>query len=146
VASLKLLSRPKQIALLTHTGRVPESVLQDLSDARRVQLLKNSIAASSDQVKEVLGHFYESYATDFQRVDNAVEMASEILRSYGSARLPPEVADLFSYGSTPPPAIKQVSRELSDSLSEWIDLLAVWIRLYPQNVYPPQVCLFMRLP
>ncbi len=109
----------KQIALLTHTGKVPESVLEDLSDARKLKILKARIAASAEQDRELLGHFYQGYETDFQGAENAVEIASEILSSYAMTPLPDEKATLFSHGSNPSPVIKQLAQSLAESLTEW---------------------------
>jgi hypothetical protein len=109
----------KQIALLTRDGKVPKSVLQDLVDARRVKTLSSEIDASAETVKNLLGHFYEGYATDFQQPEKAIENTSELLRLSGATGIPDKLAQLVTYGSNPPLIIKQIGNELQDSFKKW---------------------------
>lgn len=126
----------KQISLLTHTGKVPESILEDLSDARKLKMLKARITASAEQDRELLGHFYQGYDTDFQGVENAIKKASEILSSYATSPLPDEKATLFSHGSNPPLMIKQLAQPLAESLIEWDKLAKDLDPLVPINRLP----------
>jgi hypothetical protein len=118
--SLKLL-RPsfyrdqREVASLTHEGKVPETILQDLADARKLKALKAEIQASAAQVHQVLGDFYRGYDTDFSRIEQAVEFASEVLKR--SAAEP--VAKYFSRGSEPPVEVKQIGSHLQQSLAKW---------------------------
>jgi len=129
----------KQIALLTHTGKVPDSVLKDLSDARKLKILKAAIAASTEQDRELLGHFYQGYETDFQRVENAIEIAAEILSSYSLVPLSEEAANLFSHGFNPPPLIKQFAQELAVSFCEWEESAKGLAEFIPVHRLPTSV-------
>ncbi|MBT0158464.1 DUF3320 domain-containing protein [Candidatus Bathyarchaeota archaeon A05DMB-2] len=119
-SSLKLL-RPsfyrdqREIANLTHEGRVPDTILQDLADARRLKALKTEIQVSAEQVREVLGHFYRGYDTDFSRVEQAIEFTSEILKRSGTE----PITKYFSQGSEPPFEVKQIGSQLQQSLAKW---------------------------
>ncbi|MCW4047392.1 MAG: DUF3320 domain-containing protein [Candidatus Bathyarchaeota archaeon] len=119
-SSLKLL-RPsfyrdqREIANLTHEGRVPETILQDLADARKLKALKAEIQGSAEQVRKVLGHFYRGYDTDFSRVEQAIEFTSEILKRSGTA----PITKYFSQGSEPPFEVRQIGSQLQQSLSKW---------------------------
>jgi hypothetical protein len=112
-------SDQKQIALLTHDGNVPKSVLQDLLDARKLKMLSAEIDASAESVKELLGHFYEGYATDFERAEKAVEVTSELFKQAGAAGIPEKLATLVSYGSDPPLVIRQLGNELEELFEKW---------------------------
>ncbi|KON31126.1 hypothetical protein AC478_03260 [miscellaneous Crenarchaeota group-1 archaeon SG8-32-3] len=126
----------KQIALLTYDGKVPKSVLQDLLDVRNLKMLRAELEASADSVEDLLGHFYEGYATDFVRIENAVEIASELFRSAGTAGIPEELAQLASYGSEPPLVIRQLGNELKDSFEKWDQLAKQLSSLLPASHLP----------
>jgi len=126
----------KQIALLTHDGKVPKSVLQDLLDARKLKMLSAEIEASAESVKGLLGHFYEGYATDFERAEKAVEIASELFRRTGATGIPEGIAKLVSYGSDPPLVIRQLGNELEESFEKWDQLAKELNYLLPTSRLP----------
>jgi hypothetical protein len=129
-------SDQKQIALLTHDGNVPKSVLQDLLDARKLKMLSAEIDASAESVKELLGHFYEGYATDFERAEKAVEVTSELFKQAGAAGIPEELATLVSYGSDPPLVIRQLGNELEELFEKWDQLAKELSSLLPTSRLP----------
>jgi hypothetical protein len=126
----------KQISLLTHEGKAPKSVLQDLLDARRVKTLSAEIAASAESVHALLGHFYQGYSTDFQQVERAVDVASEFFGMCGTIGVPDKLSQLVSYGSTPPLVIKQIGNELYDSYEKWNQLTEALRSLLPMSRVP----------
>ena len=109
----------KQIALVSREGRVPKSVLNDLLDARRLRTLSAEIDANAESVRSLLGHFYKGYETDFQRAEKAIEIASEISRLSGATPIPENLVKLVSYGSNPPPTMKQIGNEVQESVDKW---------------------------
>ena len=129
-------SDQKQMALLTHDGKVPKSVLQDLLDARKLKMLSTEIDASFEHVKELLGYFYEGYATDFERIGKAVEVTSELFRQTGAAGIPDSLATLVSYGSDPPLAIRQLGNELEELFEKWDQLAKELSSLLPTSSLP----------
>jgi superfamily I DNA and/or RNA helicase len=129
-------SDQKQIALLTHDGNVPKSVLQDLLDARKLKMLSAEIDASAESVKELLGHFYEGYATDFERAEKAVEVTSELFKQAGAAGIPEKLATLVSYGSDPPLVIRQLGNELEELFEKWDQLAKGLSSLLPTSRLP----------
>ena len=126
----------KQIALLTHDGKVPKSVLQDLLDARKLKMLSAEIEASADSVKDFLGHFYEGYVTDFERAENAVKITSELFKHTGATGIPEKLAQLVSYGSEPPLVIRQLGNELEESFEKWDQLAKQLSSLLPTSRLP----------
>ncbi len=109
----------KQLALLTHNGKVPKSILQDLLDARKLKMLSAEIEASAELVQSLLGHFYQGYATDFERAEKAVENVSELFRLAGTSWISEELSQLVSYGSDPPLLVRQLGNELAGSFEKW---------------------------
>ncbi len=105
----------RELASLTHEGKVPDTVLQDLAEARKLKALKAEIQAESEQVRSVLGDFYRGYDTDFSRVEQAIEFTSEILKL--STAVP--VARFFARGSEPPMEVKQIGSQLKQSVAKW---------------------------
>jgi hypothetical protein len=126
----------KQIALLTHDGKVPKTILQDLLDARKLKLLNAELETSAESVKELLGHFYEGYATDFERAEKAIETTSELFRQTGASGIPEELAQLVSYGSDPPLIIRQIGNELEESFEKWDHLATELGSLLPTSRLP----------
>ncbi len=126
----------KQISLLTHDGKVPKSVLQDLLDARKLKMLRAELKDSADSVKELLGHFYEGYATDFERAENAVEITSELFRWAGAAGIPEELAKIVSYGSEPPLLLRQLGNDLEESFEKWDQFAKQLSSLLPTSRLP----------
>jgi hypothetical protein len=126
----------KQIALLTHDGKVPKSVLQDLIDARRLKKLTTAIEAQTETVQSLLGHFYQRYETDFQQIEQAIETTSELFSLSGAKGIPEKVAQIATYGSNPPLAIKQIGNDLHDSFEKWRQLAEELSSLLPISCLP----------
>jgi hypothetical protein len=126
----------KQIALLTHDGRVTKSVLQDLLEARKLKMLSAELEASAESVKGLLGHFFKGYATDFERAEKAIEITSELFSRTGATGIPEEIVKLISYGSDPPLIIQQLGNELEESFEKWDQLAKELGSLLPTTRLP----------
>ncbi len=126
----------KQIALLTHDEKVPKSVLRDLLDARRLKTLSAQIEASAESLQNLLGHFYKRYETDFQRIEKAIEITSELFTLSGATGVPENLARLVSYRSDPPLIIRQIGNELQDSFEKWDQLAKELSSLLPMSCLP----------
>lgn len=126
----------KQISLLAHDGKVPKTVLQDLTDARRLKRLTAEIKVSAETMHKLLGHFYQGFETDFQKTEKAIEITSELFKLSGAKGIPKKLAQLVSYGSNPPLAIKQVGNELRDSFEKWHQLAEELSSLLPMSRVP----------
>jgi superfamily I DNA and/or RNA helicase len=129
-------SDQKQIALATHDGKVPESVLNDLLDARRLKALSDEIEASTESVRSLLGHFYQGYDTDFQRIEKAIQNTIEFHRLMGAAAVPETLAKLVTNGSEPEIVINRIGSELQESLDRWDQLAKELNDLLPINSLP----------
>ena len=70
----------KEIALLTHQGKVPKTVLKDLLDAKKTKAIKAQIESYAQKVQEVLGHYYNGIETNFQTVEKAIEIVDEVFK------------------------------------------------------------------
>lgn len=126
----------KQIALLTRDGKVPKSALQDLLEARRLKMLQAEIDTSASAVQSLLGHFYQGFRTDFQQVEKAMAIASEIIKLSAPAAVPANLSRLVSYGSDPPLMIKQLANELQESLENWDQHVMELSDLLPLSYLP----------
>jgi hypothetical protein len=108
-----------QIARTTHDGEVPETVLQDLIDARKAKTLKAEINGYTDTLQRLLGHFYEGSNTDFGKVEEAVESTKEILQLVGPTVITENLVKLASHGTSPPQQVRWNGIELQESVDEW---------------------------
>ncbi|MCX8153253.1 MAG: DUF4011 domain-containing protein [Candidatus Bathyarchaeota archaeon] len=126
----------KRIALLTREGKVPQTILQDLLEARRLKMLHAEIETSRSTVKSLLGPLYQGFGTDFQRIEKALELASNLLKMLEPTGIPTNLALLVSHGSDPPLVIKQISNELQESLEKWNNLARELSDLLPMSCMP----------
>jgi hypothetical protein len=124
----------KDIAVLTHEGKVPKTVMRDLIDARKAKSLKSETETYLADVKDSLGHFYKGYETDFQRVDKALETTAEIYKILGGSSIPKELAELISYPTIPSQEIKQAANELNETLTKWKQLVSELITIVPPHL------------
>ena len=112
-------SDQKQIALVTHEGRVPQSILKDLIDARRVRLLKEEIRSYEKLLQQLLGHFYQGLNTNFEDVEKAIEKMLEICRLLRTNVVPKNIARIACHEISPQFEVQQLPIELKESVQEW---------------------------
>ena len=124
----------KAIALLTHDGRVPKTIVKDLIDARRAKALQAEINGYTDKLQGLLGHFYQGASTDFQKVEQAVNVASEILRLTGAKAVPENLVKLASHGTSPTQQVRWVGVELKESVDDWGQLVGELSALIPPSL------------
>ena len=126
--ALKILSSSyrrdqKEIALVTHQGKVPKTVLKDLLDARKAKALKNETESFSQQAQTCFGHYYAGYETDFQKLDKAIENTQEIYKLVAGSKVPETLVKLLSSTAFPPQEIRQAANELGESMEKWNQLV-----------------------
>lgn len=109
----------KQIALVTHQGYVPSTILKDLMDARRVRALKVEINSYNDRLKSLLGHFYNGFKTDFSKVENAIKATLDVYRILENPTVPEKLVKLISYRANVPQQIRWFGTELKESVEKW---------------------------
>jgi hypothetical protein len=109
----------KQIARVSIDGKVPKTVLEDLIDARKVKTLSAEIDAQAENVRSLLGRFYQGYDTDFLQVEKAINIIKELKTTSWTNPLPENLVKLFTSSSAPTPMIKHLGSELEDSITKW---------------------------
>ena len=109
----------KQVARVSIDGKVPQTVLEDLIDARKVKMLNAEIDAQAENVKSLLGRFYQGYDTNFLRVEKALSILNELKTVTWANPLPEKLVNLFTNVSNPSPMLKNLGSELKDSIVKW---------------------------
>ncbi len=109
----------KAIAKVSIDGRVPKNVLSDLIDARKVKALHAEIDSQAENIKSLLGRFYQGYDTDFLRVERAIHCVNELKQASWATPLPENLQKLVTSTSSPSPMIKHLGSELEDSIGKW---------------------------
>lgn len=112
-------SDQKQIAKLTNDGKVPKTLLTDLIDARKVKKLHANIEESAETVRNLLGHFYHEYKTDFQGAEKALEIVAEIRKLSWAVQVPENLIKLITTTASPSPMIKNLGSEYQESITKW---------------------------
>ncbi|MCW4007003.1 MAG: DUF3320 domain-containing protein [Candidatus Bathyarchaeota archaeon] len=113
----------KHLAHLTHDGKVPETVLKDLFEARKVKTLKAEIDEQATEVKEALGHYYKGYDTDFEKVQEALKVTDEAFKLAAVPTIPQSLAEQISFPTIAPQRIRQLGNELGESIEKWSQLV-----------------------
>lgn len=109
----------KRIAKVTHNGKAPKEVLQDLIDARKVVKLAKKIEASAQTVQKLLGHYYRKSRTNFNAAEKAAAIAEEIRNLSWATTVPEPLLKLLTSSTSPSPMIKNLGEELRDSIDKW---------------------------
>lgn len=109
----------KQIARVSIDGKVSKNILEDLIDARKVKVLSAEIDAQAENVRNLLGRFYQGYDTDFLRVEKAINIIKELKTVPWANPLSENLIKLITNSSTPSPMIKHLGSELEDSINMW---------------------------
>ena len=113
----------KAIALISRDGRVPKTVVQDLIDARKAKMLQAEISGYIQTLQGLLGHFYQGASTNFQKVEQAVDLAAEIIALSGSILVPESLVKLASNEANPNQQVRLNGAELKESVDTWSQLV-----------------------
>ncbi|MCW3999021.1 MAG: DUF3320 domain-containing protein [Candidatus Bathyarchaeota archaeon] len=113
-------SDQKRLAKLTNNGKVPDSILQDLIDARKVNKLKAKIDVSAETVRTLLGHYYHKSRTDFSGAEKALSITEEIKKLSWATQVPEQLIKLLTASASPSPMIKNLGEELKGNVEKWI--------------------------
>jgi superfamily I DNA and/or RNA helicase/very-short-patch-repair endonuclease len=109
----------KRLALLTLTGKVPKTILEDLLDVRRALALKEEIDSTTASVQNALGHFYNGLNTNFQRVESAINVVSEVFKLSKTSAIPEPLIESISYLGKPSLEIKKLGDHLGEIEGKW---------------------------
>jgi len=109
----------KRIAQVTHEGKVPKTVLQDLVDARKVNRLTKKITDSAQDVQTLLGHFYHKSRTDFKGAQKAIALTEEIKKLNWATTIPEPLLKILTTSTSPAPMIKNLGEDLQNSITKW---------------------------
>jgi very-short-patch-repair endonuclease len=109
----------KQIALISHDGRVPDKVIEDLILARKLRILEEQIKTYNGDAAQKFGNFYNHYNTDFEKIENALKSASDILKLSWIAPLSENLKMKASSALHYNPRIGQLGYELLASIEKW---------------------------
>jgi len=124
----------KQIAHVSIDGKVPKTVLEDLIDARKIKHLGAEIDAQAENVRNLLGRFYQGYDTDFLRVEKALNIIKELKTVPWANPLSENLVKLVTNTSTPSPMIKHLGSELEDSITKWEQQAKEVLELIPESL------------
>ncbi|MCL2134550.1 MAG: DUF3320 domain-containing protein [Candidatus Bathyarchaeota archaeon] len=124
----------KQIARVSINGKVPTTILKDLIDARKVKTLSTEIDTQAETVRNLLGHFYQGYDTDFLRIEKAINIVKEIKALPWANPLPENLVKLVTTSSNPSPIIKHLGSELEESITKWAQQAKEVSDLIPQSL------------
>ncbi len=124
----------KEIALVTHQGKVPKTILKDLLDARKAKALKAETEAYEQQAQSCFGRYYAGYDTDFQKLDKAIENTKEVFKLVAGPNVPESLTKLLSSTAFPPQEIRQATNELGESMEKWNQLVNELATIIPAHL------------
>ena len=109
----------RQIARITNDGKIPQEILKDLIDARKVKRLSDKIGKEAEVVRTLMGHFYHKSRTDFQGAEKAIELTHEIKKLSWATQIPEKLLAAITNSSSSSPMIKNLGLELQESVEKW---------------------------
>jgi signal recognition particle GTPase len=124
----------KRIAQVTHEGRVPKTVLEDLVDARKVNKLAKRIADSADMVQTLLGRYYHKSRTNFKGAEKAIALTDEIRKLNWATTIPEPLLKILTTPTTPAPMIKNLGEDLQNSVAKWEQHTKDFESLMPKTI------------
>jgi len=101
------------------SGRMPETILEDLRAARELIALEEKMASSREAVRRSLKSYFRGDVPDFASAERALKMAEKAIRIAGTTRAPKEMVENLSVDSKPSEELLSLGRRLCDSLTEW---------------------------
>ena len=112
-------SDKKLIRKISKTGSVPQSILEDLKNAREINTLKDDLNSISGELKQLLGNYFDGFDTNLDAIDAAQKIAAKIIRLVGKLPLPEKVINIACLGGIPHPSLQLVAKRLQTAISEW---------------------------
>ena len=125
----------KNIALLSLSGKVPSSILEDLRNIRRIRHLKSKIDSCEELTKKLVGHFYQNYETNFQHIEQAIDVSLQIVTLSKTTQVPELLINLATFPSNPSKKINQIGLQLQESIRDWTHLLSNLFPLISENYF-----------
>jgi len=107
--------------------------LEHLVEAEALRELDKQLRREQGRVRDVLGRFYKGYETDFEDVQQALEIAEKAL---SFAPLPWEAITRLSEEGESSLNLKLVGTQLQNALAQWEQSLASVAELIPEDRLP----------
>lgn len=123
----------KEIALRSLNGKVPSTIAEDLTLARRLKTLESEVSKYADLSVKLFGSFYAGYDTDFDKIERAAVNAAEILKMCWVTLVPDNLKAQASEASENSLRIAQIGDELTQSLEKWTKAYGAISDLLPLN-------------
>lgn len=112
-------SNRKLIRKMNKTGSLPQSILEDLKNAREANTLKDDLNDISGEFRQLLGSYFDGFETNLNAIDTAQKLASKVIRLVGELPLPEKVVNIACLGGIPHPGLQLVAKRLQAGISEW---------------------------
>lgn len=125
------------ILRVSRTQTLSSNVLNDLIAAREVVRLQKRLAAEAPPQQKWLGGYDRLADTNFQHIEEAMQVASAVLKLAGANRgLPHELIKAVSFGSLPANDLQQIGKRIINAAKGWQESLADLGDLLPVERLP----------
>ena len=109
----------KLIKKTSKNGALPQSIIEDLKITREANSLNDDLNKLSDEFKQSLGNYFDGFDTDFNAIDSAHKLASDIIRLVGELPLPEKVVNIACLEGIPHPSLQTTAKRLQAEILEW---------------------------
>ncbi|MBX9770487.1 MAG: DUF4011 domain-containing protein, partial [Candidatus Obscuribacterales bacterium] len=99
-------------------GKHSTDPIGDLRLAREIVRLENRLQGGAEKARQVLGTHYHEYETDFARINQAIDIARDLLAVTGGI-VPDTTTDQITNGKLPSPELVAASARLKQSIVCW---------------------------
>jgi len=107
------------IRKISKTGKIPESILEDLKNAREVNGIKNELDGISEELKQLLGSYFNDFNTNLESIEMAQKVASKIIHLVGELPIPVKMMNASCLGGITHPDLQIIAKRLQRTIAEW---------------------------
>jgi len=108
----------KAIANCTFDGSVPPSVHNDLIFARDTKQMRAELETQAERARALLGCYYQGIDTDFERIEQAANIAKEAIELAGCSPLPEQLRQQLAFDGEPSTEACNIAANLRSSVLE----------------------------
>ena len=108
-----------QIIRTTRTASLQESILEDLVKARELHRSKVKIESEGSVATNLLGSYHRSFDTQFDQIDQALNVAADTVKLARHDPLPPELVSCMRVDQTPAAELSAIGTRMLDGIKKW---------------------------
>lgn len=103
----------------TRNPELPSTISRDLHQARRLNLIRQEFENNRSRNSALLGVYDQGFRTDFDLVDNALQVAADVVRLAHVSPVPENLVQLVAYGYPPQVDLNVSANQIREGVRQW---------------------------